>query len=193
MNKTIILSALLAGMLAFSAGPTFAQGQQRIPQPIIVNGQQTEGMTVVQNGAAQTVNCPSPQPYITADGSSSGWACLDQSTGIWLMNAQPQSTGAYPEESPGDYYGYQDVTPYYPYDDYPYGFYGGPEFGFFGFGGDREFHERHGEERQKPERGRFEHGQGGFEHGGHIGGGHVGGGGHAGGGGGHAGGGGGHR
>src|SRR5689334_11751604 len=106
MNKTIILSVLLAGMLAFSAGPTFAQGQQRIPQPIIVNGQRTEGVTVVQNGTAQAVNCPSPQPYTTADGSSSGWACFDQRTGTWLMNALPQSTGAYPEESPG--YGYQD-------------------------------------------------------------------------------------
>jgi hypothetical protein len=199
MNETI-LSVLLAGMLVFSAGPTFAQGQQRIPQPIIVNGQQTEGVTVVQNGTAQAFSCPSPQPYTTADGSFSGWACFDQNTGTWLMNALPQSTGAYPEESPGYDYGYQDVTPYYPYDDYPYGFYGGPEFGVFGFGRDRDFHERHGEERQKPERGGFERGRGGFEHGGGGfehggGGGHVGGGGgHVGGGGGHAGGGGGgHR
>ena len=202
MNRTIILSVLLAGMLVFSAGPTFAQWQQRVQQPIIVNGQQTEGVTVLQNGTVQTFSCPSPQPYTTADGSSGGLACFDQSTGTWLMDALPsQSSGAYPEESPGYYYGYQGVTPYYPNDDYyPYGFFGGPEFGFFGFRGDREFHERRGEERRKPEPGGFEHGRGGFEHGGsfeHGGHGHEGshmggGGGHVGGGGGHVGGGGGH-
>jgi hypothetical protein len=192
MNKTIFLIVFLAGMLVFSAGTSFSRGlQQRIPQPIVINGQQTEGVTIVQNGTVQTVNCPSPRPYTTADVSSSGWACFDESTGTWLLHAlPPQSSGAYPNGAPGFYYDYPDAGPYYPYgyypyDYYPYGFLGGP---VYGFGGGHEFYDRHGKEYEHG--GGHEGGHGGGHEGGH-GGGHEGGhgGGHEGGhGGGHEGG-----
>lgn len=160
MNRTLILAAFLAGILLCFNGIGFAQGvQQRIPQAVIVNGQQTEGVTVMQNGMVQTVTCPSPQPYTAVDQSSSGWACLDESTGTWLLNAVPPQSStvytqppAYYQEAPG-YYGY----PYYPYDYYPYGYLAGPEF-YFGFGGGHHFEGHH-----------FE-GRGGFErHGGGVG------------------------
>ena len=47
---------------------------------------------VVQNGLAQTFNCPNPQPYMAVDQSSSGWACFDANTGSWLLNAMPPSS-----------------------------------------------------------------------------------------------------
>ena len=55
-----------------SAG--FAQTQQHIAQAIIINGQQVQGVTVVENGSIRSFNCASPQPYVSADQSSSGWA-----------------------------------------------------------------------------------------------------------------------
>jgi len=33
------------------------------PKTIIVRGHHAEGVTLIQNGWAQTFNCPNPQPY----------------------------------------------------------------------------------------------------------------------------------
>jgi hypothetical protein len=191
MKRVSFVSALIAGFLLFSAQvvPLHAVPvQQRLRQGVLINGQQAEGVTVIQNGQVQSFTCSAPQPYTTLDNSSSGWACLDQSTGIWLLNAVPpqQTEGIYdqpPAYYPDDSYYYSGAYPYY-----PYSFWGGPAFSFgFGSGGghghdyyEHGHHEFHGHEGG--------HGGGHVEggHGGHSGGGHQGG---QGGGGGHGGGG----
>src|SRR5215471_9000135 len=91
MNRSFALHFVLAGALFLSAGRAFGSPMEhhRIPQTIIVNGQQAEGVTVIQNGLAQTYYCPNPQPYMAGDQSSSGWACFDANSGTWLLNAMP--------------------------------------------------------------------------------------------------------
>jgi hypothetical protein len=55
----------------------------------VINGQPVSGAYVTTGGQLQSFNCPSPQQYNTADGSSQGWACYEQTTGVWLLNALP--------------------------------------------------------------------------------------------------------
>jgi len=143
--------------------------QQRIPQGIIVNGRQAEGVTVIQNGLARTFSCPNPQPYTTMDQRASGWACFDANSGRWLLNAMPPaSANAYAEppygyEAPYDQYDYG----YPDYDDYPYGLFGGPAFSFgFGFGNGHEHHEHRSEHGGHEHRG-GDHDHGDHDHGGH--------------------------
>jgi hypothetical protein len=85
----------IAVVLALSA-PVFAQVQpvvqNRIPQQVIINGQRMNGAYVVAaNGGMQTFTCSAPQQYVTPDSASQGWACFDQATGVWLLNALPPS------------------------------------------------------------------------------------------------------
>ena len=119
-----------------------SSGQQRIPQSVIVNGQQVQGVMVVQNGTVQTYTCPSPQVYVTVDQSSSGWACFEETTGVWLLHSQPPQT-AYSYQQ-AQVYGAAPAVPVYnyaygyPFSYYPYfsysPFFIGPQFGFgFGF------------------------------------------------------------
>lgn len=138
---------LIVGIFA-SSYSVFAQAQQeRIPQAIIVNGQQAQGVLVVENGAILSYSCPAPQQYTAADQSSSGWACFETSTGVWLLHAQPPAQVAAPQQAPAviysspnpvyvpapAYYGYGYYPYGYPYYGYPYAF--GPTFAFgFGFG-----------------------------------------------------------
>jgi hypothetical protein len=139
--------SLIIGVLACS-NSVFAQApQERIVQPIIVNGQQAQGVHVVQNGTIQSQTCPSPQQYMATDQSSSGWACFELSTGMWLLHAQPPIQAAAPQQGPTIIYSqptpvYVPAPAYsYPYGYYPFGYpyYGypyafGPSFGFgFGF------------------------------------------------------------
>jgi hypothetical protein len=175
--KRLLLSWLLVGVPLYSASIAFAQigppANQRITQQLIINGQQVQGVMVTDNGAIQSYTCSSPQPYVTVDQSSSGWACFDQATGNWLMNAQPpiqqESSNVYTEPpatvytEPSTAYGYYPSYPYYPYaygyPYYPYAyspfFYGAPFA--FGFGFGHGFHD-HGHF----ENGHFGHG---FVHG----------------------------
>src|SRR6266516_272560 len=92
MRRKFILSVIIAALVIFHPS-VFAQsstaGQPRIVQSITVNGQPAQGALVVQNGTVQTYSCQSPEPYVTADQSESGWACFDQATGMWLLHAQP--------------------------------------------------------------------------------------------------------
>jgi hypothetical protein len=158
MNRSFALHFVLAGALFLSSGRAFGSPvpqQHRIRQTIIVNGQQAEGVTVIQNGLALTFNCPNPGPYTAADQSSSGWACFDANTGSWLLNAMPPASAnvyterAHGHRAPYDYYNY--VYPDYTY--YPEGFFGRPALSF-GFGsGHRHDYYAYG----------FEHG--GYEHG----------------------------
>jgi hypothetical protein len=195
MVKKFVLSMLVVGALVCFAGAPLAQTAQvdeRIAQVIIVNGQQVQGVTVVRDGMAQSYKCPSPQQYVLPDQSSSGWACFDQASGTWLMNASPLQTGSVYAQPPAyyngtnvyQYYGYPygSLYGYYPYPYY--GYYGGAFL--FGFGGGRHFEHEHGHAHIEGH-GSFEHGGGGhgsFGHGSiaHGGGGHMGGGGHGGGG-----------
>src|ERR1051326_3046005 len=93
MFKRLLLSLLLVGIALYPASVAFAQigrpASQRITEQLIVNGQQVQGAMVTENGVVQSYTCTSPQPYITLNQSMSGWACFDQATGTWLMNAQP--------------------------------------------------------------------------------------------------------
>jgi len=139
--------SLVIGVLACSVTAFAQASQERIIQPIIVNGQQAQGVLIVQDGTIQSQTCPAPQRYVAADQSSSGWACFEASTGMWLLHAQPPQsppqtgpTIIYSEPAPvyvpaTTYaYGYYPFGyPYYPYYGYRYIY--GPSFGFgFGFG-----------------------------------------------------------
>jgi hypothetical protein len=136
MNRSFALHFILAGALFLSAGQAFGSPvphQHRIPQTIIVNGQQAEGVTVTQNGLALTIYCPNPQPYTAVDQSSSGWACFD-GNGSWSLNAMPPaSPNVYtkpPHHHAAPYDQYIYAYPDYTY--YPEGFFGrrtGPDYG----------------------------------------------------------------
>src|SRR5215471_1210964 len=174
MNRSFALHFVLSVAVFLSAGRAFGSPvphQHRIPQSIIVNGQQAEGVTVIQNGLAQTFNCPNPQPYMAVDQSSSGWACFDDNTGSWLLNAMPPvSANVFTE--PRHYHGVPSDQYNYAYRDYTYypeGFFAGPALPFgFGFGHGHEYydHEFKG--------GGYEYGGGrtGHSHGGYDGGHH---------------------
>ena len=153
MFKTLDLSLIMVVLVSSHSafGQTSPRGQQRIPQPVIINGQQAQGVMVVQNGTVQTFTCASPQQYVTADESSSGWACYEETTGVWLLHAQPPQQSTYTYQQPPAYSYqqppayvpvpgvpvYSNPYGYYPYDFYPYysyyPFFIGPRFGF-GFG-----------------------------------------------------------
>jgi hypothetical protein len=137
----VFLVAAIAGLsgfaVAFGASP-----DERTGQALLIKGREVTGVMVKQNGIVQSVMCPAPQPYVTADGTSTGWACLDPATGTWLMNAKTQSDtacsqpGGYPK--PSTVYKYYSFPYPYPYPYYPY-YYGGPFFWgppsfTFGFG-----------------------------------------------------------
>jgi hypothetical protein len=175
MRRKFILSTVAALVIFFPS--VFAQSntaeEHRIIEPITVNGQPAMGVLVVQDGTVQTFSCDSPEPYVMANRSESGWACLEQTTGMWLLHVQPPSSlaDAASQQSPTVIYGepnsiYAPTYDYgygYPYPYYPYSYYGypnfwGPGFGLgfgFNFGhGGNAFHGGHG----------FAHG--GFNHGG---------------------------
>jgi len=66
------------------------QAQNRIPQQIVINGQTVNGASVITaSGQIQSYTCSAPQHYTTSDGRSQGWACYEETTGVWLVNALP--------------------------------------------------------------------------------------------------------
>jgi len=137
--------------LAFSQAQT---AQNRIPQQIVINGQQANGAYVTAaTGSMQSFTCPNPQQYATPDGGSQGWACYDQATGVWLLNSVPpaaaQAPGsgqapspvqAAPPQQPSVVYQqppsvvYQQPAPVVVYASPGYG-YGYPYgYGYYGYG-----------------------------------------------------------
>jgi hypothetical protein len=89
------LTIVLALALSASAFAQTQPVQSRIPQQVIINGQRVNGAHVVAaNGGMQSFTCSNPQQYATPDGSMQGWACFDQATGVWLLNAVPPSPQA---------------------------------------------------------------------------------------------------
>lgn len=92
----VIMSALFP-----SEGFSQAQAaQNRIPQQIVINGQMASGAYVTAGGQIQSFTCPMPQHYTTADGSSQGWACYEQTTGVWVLNALPPAQADAPVPVP---------------------------------------------------------------------------------------------
>jgi len=88
-SLTIVLALALSAQAFAQTQPV----QSRIPQQVIINGQKVNGAHVIAaNGAMQAFTCSNPQQYATPDGASQGWACFDQATGVWLLNALPPST-----------------------------------------------------------------------------------------------------
>jgi hypothetical protein len=154
MCKRLIVLLMVVGALGCVQSMAFGQTQpeQRIAQPIVLNGQQAQGVLVVlQNGTIQSYTCASPQPYTTPDGASSGWACFEATSGQWLLHAlppqpeaanppsaapvpavpAPQATVVYgaplPTYAPAvvpayGYYPYSYYPAYYPYGYYPYSY-----------------------------------------------------------------------
>ncbi|HYR90145.1 MAG TPA: hypothetical protein VE422_39095 [Terriglobia bacterium] len=74
-----------------SEGFSQVQGtQNRIPIQIVINGQTVNGAYVTTaGGQLQSFTCQTPQHYATPDGGSQGWACYEQTTGVWLLSAVP--------------------------------------------------------------------------------------------------------
>jgi len=95
-TKRLAWVGLVTGLVLVLSAQGFAQVQavqNRIPQQVIINGQQVNGAHVTAaNGGMQTFTCPDPQHYVTPDGATQGWACYDQATGVWLLNALPPSS-----------------------------------------------------------------------------------------------------
>jgi hypothetical protein len=102
-DRTRFVGIAFVATLALSSSPAFsqAQPQSRIPQQIVINGQMASGAYVTAaGGQMQSFTCPSPQQYATADGSSHGWACYEQTTGVWLLNAVPPQAQTAPVPTP---------------------------------------------------------------------------------------------
>jgi hypothetical protein len=86
ISLAIVCTFALAPM-AFSQTQT---AQNRISQSIVIGGQQANGAYVTAStGGMQSFTCSNPQQYATPDGGSQGWACFEQATGVWLLNAVP--------------------------------------------------------------------------------------------------------
>ena len=89
-DRVLFFGIAVVGVLVSSTSG-FSQiqaTQNRIPQQVVINGQMASGAYVTAaGGQIQSFTCPAPQHYTTADGSSQGWACYEQTTGVWLLNA----------------------------------------------------------------------------------------------------------
>src|SRR5215510_10434480 len=96
-GRVLLFGISLVATSAWFPSAGFSQvqaAQNRIPQQIIINGQMANGAHVTTaEGQIQSFTCPAPQHYTTADGSSQGWACYEQTTGVWLLNAVAPTQG----------------------------------------------------------------------------------------------------
>ena len=100
-NKIPVILTLIAVSLIGIPSFSQVQAQRRIPLQVIVNGQVVNAVYVMgAGGAEQTHSCFNPQQYATLDGATQGWACYDQTTGVWLLNAQPPAEGQQPVPQP---------------------------------------------------------------------------------------------
>jgi len=94
MKKRAFWGLAAVALLAISASEGFSSqvqpGQNRIPQEVVINGQMVTAASVTTaQGQIQSFTCSSPQHYVTPEGSSQGWACYEQTSGVWLLNAVP--------------------------------------------------------------------------------------------------------
>jgi len=102
-DRVLFIGIGIVAVLALSSSG-FSQvqaAQTRTPQQIVINGQLANGAYVTTaGGQIQTYTCSQPQHYTTADGSSQGWACYEQTSGVWLLNAQPPAQAQVPAPAP---------------------------------------------------------------------------------------------
>ena len=95
MKQLLFGSSLVVIVLLLTAIPGFTQVQpvqSRVPQQVLINGQRVTAVHVLAaSGGFQAYTCLNPRQYATVDGSSQGWACYEQSTGVWLLNALPSA------------------------------------------------------------------------------------------------------
>jgi len=96
-----LLSVITVVALVTVAIPGYATqvqtAQNRVPQQVVINGQTVNAVSVVaEGGGLQTYRCLNPQQYSSLDGASQGWACYDQATGVWLLNALPPAQAQVP-------------------------------------------------------------------------------------------------
>jgi len=103
-KRLLFVSSLVVSGLIVTAVPGFTQGQpaqSRVPQQVVINGQTVTAVHVVSSsGGLQAYTCLNPQQYTTVDGSSQGWSCYEQSTGVWLLNALPPAQATPPAPQP---------------------------------------------------------------------------------------------
>src|SRR6266436_4110936 len=103
-KKLLFSSSLVVIVLLLTAIPGFTQvqpAQSRVPQQVVINGQRVTAVHVLAaSGGFQAYTCLNPQQYGTVDGSSQGWACYEQSTGVWLLNALPPAQAQQPQAQP---------------------------------------------------------------------------------------------
>jgi hypothetical protein len=113
MKRAGCLAAGFAAMMMLSTVTGFsrAQAQSRVPQQVVINGLTVNAATVMTAaGQIQSYTCSSPQRYATVDGASQGWACYEETTGVWLLHAlapaqaqappAPQQPSVYPPPAP---------------------------------------------------------------------------------------------
>ena len=92
MSRAGSLAVGLSALFTLSALNAFpqVQAQNRIPQQVLINGITVNAASVTTStGQIQSFTCSSPQQYTAPDGRSQGWACYDETTGVWLLNAVP--------------------------------------------------------------------------------------------------------
>lgn len=92
MSRAGLLAAGLAVVFTFSTSNAFSQiqAQNRLPQQVVINGLTVNAASVTTaTGQIQSFTCSSPQQYTSLDGRLQGWACYDETTGVWLLNAVP--------------------------------------------------------------------------------------------------------
>src|SRR5438132_367517 len=101
-SRAVVFAMGFVMTFAGAASESFGQVQSvqnRSPQQVVINGQLVNGAFVTAaGGQPQSFTCAMPQQYTMPDGSSMGWACYEQTSGVWLLNALPpaqaQSTPA---------------------------------------------------------------------------------------------------
>jgi hypothetical protein len=87
---SISAAAILVVLLAAQGFAQAPAPSTRIPHQIVINGQRQNGVYVTApGGGLQSFTCDNPQQFVTPDGGTQGWACYEQSTGTWLLNAVP--------------------------------------------------------------------------------------------------------
>ena len=102
-KRAVFLAAGLATLWTVSGFSQVRAAQNRIAQPVVINGQTVNGAYVTAGGQLQSFTCPAPQHYVTSDGATQGWACYEEMTGVWLLNALPPAatqSGPVPVPSP---------------------------------------------------------------------------------------------
>ncbi len=92
-KRAVFLASGLATLWTISGFSQVRAAQNRFAQPVVINGQTVNGAYVsAPGGQMQSFTCPAPQHYVTSDGASQGWACYEEATGVWLLNALPPAT-----------------------------------------------------------------------------------------------------